>query len=92
VLANPKVGAVLTLGVPSVTVLGIESILYGDSSPAARTVQTFYQSSYQDQISVFDFGMRPGASPFARPDCRTQVRRTAVHHVTSTPPPSLCCL
>ena len=37
VLANPKVGAVLTLGVPSVTVMGIEAILYGDSSPAGRT-------------------------------------------------------
>lgn len=37
VLANPKVGAVLTLGVPSVTVMGVEAILYGDSSPAGRT-------------------------------------------------------
>ena len=53
VLANPKVGAVLHLGVPSVTVLGVSAVLYGDESPAARTVQTFYNSSYQDQISIF---------------------------------------
>eukprot|EP01046_Picozoa_sp_COSAG06_P083542 COSAG06_NODE_30434_length_539_cov_0.581818_1_plen_152_part_01 len=69
VLANPKVGAVLHLGVPSVTVLGVEAVLYGDTSPAAKTVQTFYESSYQDSISIFDFGMRPGPSKFARPDC-----------------------
>ena len=69
VLANPKVGAVLHLGVPSVTVLGITAILYGDQSPAARTVQTFHGSAYQDQISIFDFSMRPGPSTFARPDC-----------------------
>lgn len=25
--------------------------------------------AYQDQISIFDFNMRPGPSPFARPDC-----------------------
>jgi hypothetical protein len=24
---------------------------------------------YQDQISIFDFNMRPGPSTFARPDC-----------------------
>ena len=33
------------------------------------TIQTFYPASYQDQISIFDFGMRPGTSTFARPDC-----------------------
>jgi len=68
-LANPKVGAVLHLGQPSVTALGVGEILYGDKSPAGRTIQTVYESSYQDQISIFDFGMRPGPSPFARPDC-----------------------
>ena len=69
VLANPKIGAVLHLGQPSVAVLGVAPILYGESSPAGRTIQTVYESSYQDQISIFDFGMRPGASKFARPDC-----------------------
>mmetsp|Transcript_107725 Transcript_107725/g.303479 ORF Transcript_107725/g.303479 Transcript_107725/m.303479 type:complete len:901 (+) Transcript_107725:91-2793(+) len=68
-LANPKVGAVLHLGQPSVTVLGVSEVLYGDRSPAGRTIQTVYESSYQYQISIFDFGMRPGPSPYARPDC-----------------------
>merc|ERR1719263_1861004 len=39
------------------------------TSPAGRTIQTIYPSSYQDQISIFDFNMRPGPSAFARPDC-----------------------
>jgi hypothetical protein len=69
VLANPKVGAVLHLGQPSVTVLGVGEVLYGMKSPAGRTIQTVYPSSYQDEISIFDFGMRPGPSTFARPDC-----------------------
>jgi len=66
---DKKVGAVLLLGQPSVTVLGVGEILYGDKSPAGRTIQTIYESSYQDQISIFDFNMRPGPSAFARPDC-----------------------
>mmetsp|Transcript_23199 Transcript_23199/g.65835 ORF Transcript_23199/g.65835 Transcript_23199/m.65835 type:complete len:902 (+) Transcript_23199:68-2773(+) len=69
VLANPKVGAVLHLGQPSIAVLGVGELLYGDKSPAGRTIQTVYKSSYQDQISIFDFNMRPGPSDFARPDC-----------------------
>lgn len=68
-LTNPKVGAVLYLGQPSVTVLGVGKIVYGDESPAGRMVQTVYESSYQNQISIFDFGMRPGPSSWARPDC-----------------------
>lgn len=72
ILANPKVGAVLHLGQPSVAVMGIAPILYGESSPAGRTIQTIYESAYQDQISIFDFNMRPGPSTFARPDCTNQ--------------------
>jgi len=68
-LANDKIGAILHVGQPSVTILGVTEILYGDVSPAGRTIQTIYPASYQDQISIFDFGMRPGPSPFARPDC-----------------------
>lgn len=70
--ALPQVGAILHLGQPSVTVLGARSLLYGARSPAGRLVQTIYPEAYQDQISIFDFGMRPsapGGSPFARPDC-----------------------
>ena len=68
-LASPMVGAVLHLGQPSVTVLGAAELLFGKVSPAGRTVQTFYKAAYQDQISIFDFNMRPGPSTFARPDC-----------------------
>lgn len=68
-LASPRVGAVLHLGQPSVTILGAAELLFGKVSPAGRTVQTFYRAEYQDQISIFDFNMRPGPSAFARPDC-----------------------
>ena len=68
-LASPKVGAILHLGQPSVTVLGAAELLFGKVSPSGRTVQTFYRAEYQDQISIFDFNMRPGPSTFARPDC-----------------------
>jgi hypothetical protein len=37
--------------------------------PAGRTIQTVYPASYADEVSIFDFNMRPGPSPFARPDC-----------------------
>merc|ERR1711907_709615 len=29
----------------------------------------FYPASYADQVSIFDFNMRPGPSLFPRPDC-----------------------
>ena len=32
-------------------------------------IQTIYPASYADQISIFDFNMRPGPSEWARPDC-----------------------
>ena len=38
-----EVGAVLHLGQPSVAVMGIAPILYGESSPAGRTIQTIYE-------------------------------------------------
>lgn len=38
-MANPKVGAILHTGQPSVTVLGIAELLYGHVSPAGRTIQ-----------------------------------------------------
>ena len=31
--------------------------------------QTVYPKSYADQVSIFDFNMRPGPSAFPRPDC-----------------------
>jgi hypothetical protein len=54
-----------------ITVYGLADVMFkeGGRSPAGRTIQTVYPSSYQDQISIFDFNMRPGPSAFVRPDC-----------------------
>eukprot|EP00440_Ansanella_granifera_P058946 gb/GFBE01063890.1/.p1 GENE.gb/GFBE01063890.1/~~gb/GFBE01063890.1/.p1 ORF type:complete len:787 (+),score=165.40 gb/GFBE01063890.1/:1-2361(+) len=68
-LANPKVSAILHVGQPSVQTLGIGDVLFGKSVPAGRTIQTVYPASYADQISIFDFNMRPGPSKWPRPDC-----------------------
>jgi len=72
VLANPKVGAVLHVGQPSVQTLGIGDLLFGMKIPAGRTVQTFMPASYEQEISIFDFNMRPGSSVWPRPDCSLQ--------------------
>jgi len=72
VLANPKVGAVLHVGQPSVQTLGIGDLLFGLNVPAGRMVQTFMPASYAQQISIFDFNMRPGPSVWPRPDCTLQ--------------------
>jgi len=72
VLSNPKVGAVLHVGQPSVQTLGIGDLLFGIKVPAGRTVQTILSASYAQQISIFDFNMRPGPSVWPRPDCNMQ--------------------
>ena len=68
-LDNPKVGAIVHLGQPSVQTLGAADVLFGAKSPAGKTIQTVYPSSYQDEVSIFDFNMRPGPSAWPRPDC-----------------------
>jgi len=68
-LLHPKVGAVLHAGQPSVQTLGIGDIIFGAKAPAGRLIQTVYPASYADQVSIFDFNMRPGPSAFPRPDC-----------------------
>jgi len=72
VLANPKVGAILHVGQPSVQTLGIGDLLFGLKVPSGRTVQTFMPASYAQEISIFDFNMRPGPSVWPRPDCTKQ--------------------
>merc|ERR1719498_194523 len=69
IMANPKVGAVVHAGQPSVAALGVGDLLFGKKAPAGRMVQTIYPRSYADQISIFDFNMRPGPSSWPRPDC-----------------------
>ena len=68
-LADPKVGAVVHAGQPSVQTLGIGDVLFGAKVPAGRLVQTVYPAAYADEVSIFDFNMRPGPSLFPRPDC-----------------------
>ena len=68
-LRNPKVGAVLHVGQPSVQTLGIGDALFGAVVPAGRAIQTVYEAAYADAISIFDFNMRPGPSAWPRPDC-----------------------
>jgi hypothetical protein len=68
-LALPNIGAVLHAGQPSVQTLGIGDVLFGTKVPAGRLIQTIYEKSYADQVSIFDFNMRPGPSAFPRPDC-----------------------
>eukprot|EP00438_Fugacium_kawagutii_P019650 Skav232823 [mRNA] locus=scaffold614:684140:687934:- [translate_table: standard] len=55
-----RVGAVLHLGQPSVAVMGATPILYGESSPAGRTIQTVYETYrfYTGKAVVpFGFGL-----------------------------------
>jgi len=72
VLSNPKVGAVLHVGMPSVQTLGIGDLLFGKRVPSGKTVQTILPASYAAEISIFDFNMRPGPSTWPRPDCTIQ--------------------
>ena len=69
VMANPKVGAIVHAGQPSVAAMGIGDVLFGKVSPAGRTIQTVYPSAYATQVSIFDFNMRPGPSAFPAPGC-----------------------
>jgi len=71
-MSNAKVGAILHVGQPSVQTLGIGDLLFGMKVPAGRTVQTILPASYAQEISIFDFNMRPGPSVWPRPDCTIQ--------------------
>jgi hypothetical protein len=67
-LANPKIAGILICGQPSVQVVGAGDVLFGKTldgrpvAPAGRMSQMTYPAAYVDQVSMFDFGMRPGPS------------------------------
>ena len=67
-LANEKIGAIVHAGQPSVQVPGVGDVLFGATpdgravAPAGRMSQTIYAASFVDDVSMFDFGMRPGPS------------------------------
>eukprot|EP01043_Picozoa_sp_COSAG02_P059678 COSAG02_NODE_7649_length_2916_cov_1.289315_2_plen_493_part_01 len=67
-LNNPKVGAILHVGQPSIQTHGVADLMFGAASPAGRAVQMVYPASYQHMISPMDFNMRPGPSRWPRPD------------------------
>jgi len=68
---NKKIGAIIHAGQPSVTILGVGDLVFGERSPAGRMVQTTYPDSFVNQISIFDMNMRPGNSSWPRPDCNS---------------------
>ena len=39
------------------------------AAPAGRLVQTVYEASFADELSIFDANLRPGPSAWPRPDC-----------------------
>ena len=51
-LTNPKIGAILHTGQPSVTMLGVGDVLFGEKPPAGRMIQTIYPESYQVRIQL----------------------------------------
>jgi len=67
-LANDKIAAVLVCLQPSVQVVGAGDVLFGKTldgrpvAPAGRMSQMTYPAHYVDDVSMFDFGMRPGPS------------------------------
>ena len=71
-LANPKVGAIIHAGQPSVTVLGVGDLIFGEAVPAGRMVQTVYPADFVDQVSIFDMNMRPGPSKWPIPNHHTE--------------------
>ncbi len=67
-LSNPAIVGVFHAGQPSVQVVGLGDLLFGATLdgrpvvPAARMSQMIYSASYVNEVSMFDFGMRPGVS------------------------------
>ena len=65
-------GAILRAPGWKMPFLFLESGPDSSKRTAGRMIQTIYPESYQDEVSIFDFAMRPGPSTFARPDCTTK--------------------
>ena len=68
-LANEKVGAIIHAGQPSVTVSGAGDLIFGKAVPAGRMIQQILPASFADEVSIFDFGMRPGPGLWPAPNC-----------------------
>jgi hypothetical protein len=68
-LANDKVGAIFHAGQPSVAVSGVGDLIFGKAAPAGRMIQQILPASFADEVSIFDFGMRPGPGLWPAPNC-----------------------
>ena len=49
-LANPRVGAIVLAGFPSVQGEGVGDVLFGVTAPAGRLVQTIYPADFAQQV------------------------------------------
>ena len=76
-LANDKVGAIIHAGQPSVTVSGAGDLIFGKAVPAGRMVQQILPASFADEVSIFDFGMRPGEGLWPAPNCSSDPESSA---------------
>jgi hypothetical protein len=69
-LQIPGVEVIMWAGQPSVQVVGVADVIFGTTldgravAPAGRMTQMIYPADYVNQVSLFDFGMRPGTSPW----------------------------
>ena len=86
-LQNPKIGAILHAGQPSIQTHGVADVLVGERSPAGRVVQTIYPESYQHQVRRGGRHSEPALTCLAAHDL-------SIHHpdtkrtTTVTTPPS----
>jgi beta-D-xylosidase 4 len=67
-LSNSKIVGVIVCGQPSVQVVGAGDVIFGKTqdgrivSPAGRMSQMTYPADYVNQVSMFEFSLRPGPS------------------------------
>ena len=67
-LSNPKIVGIIVCGQPSVQVVGAGDVIFGKThdgrivSPAGRMSQMTYPADYVNQVSMFEFSLRPGPS------------------------------
>ncbi len=67
-LADANIGAILVAGQPSVQIVAAGDIIFGKTldgravAPAARMSQMTYPANFVDQVSMFEFSLRPGTS------------------------------
>jgi len=57
---DPRVSSILAVGYPGQAGgQGVSDALFGHFSPSGRLTQTFYSAAYADEVSFYDYNMRP---------------------------------